>query len=182
MIWLCWSLLKAQKLEISRINIGSTLCKQMFEKGLCSCKNGIISRSDGNIKNEYFHFWVIQTSPFSKRSWKRNIWGLLSQKFTEWASAPRTDFHRHNSAVLYSSSSDGVSVLLSRNGNKHSLDLCFIRTFYIQTTEFPYFFLPGISEHSPTPGHLTGHCAPFLMAACGSWETQQPHQFFGLKL
>lgn len=33
---------------------------------------------------------MIQTSPFSQRSWKRNIWGLLWQKFIEWTSALHT--------------------------------------------------------------------------------------------
>lgn len=152
-------LLSGQKLD-SYITLENTLCKWVPEKRFCFSKNGIISRSDGNIKHEYFHFWVIQTSPFSQRSWKRNIWGLLSQKFTEWAPAPHIDFH-----MPYSS--DIMSVLCLRT----AINILWIYVlpvlFHPKLQSFPIFSF----EHSPIPGHLTGHHPPFFMTACGSWET-----------
>lgn len=112
--------------------LGTHFVNRCLKKNFAPVKTGLFLVLMETSNNKYFHFWMIQTSPFSHSSWKKNIWGLLWQKFTEWVCALIfTDI-----ALLCSI---GSECSVSKNGNKHYLGLCFTSTFYLQTTVSLFF-------------------------------------------
>lgn len=152
----------------------------MLEKGLCSCKTRIISRSDGNMK--VFPLPGDPNMPiFSEILEERYLRITVTKVYRNELLLHTLIFTDIARLCSIGSSSDILSLLLLRMATNIPWIYVLSVLFTSKLQSFLIFFLPGISEHNPTPGHLTGHRLSPLMAACGSWETMQSHQFFGLK-